>query len=165
MEFDRVMHYLPHRFPFLMVDKVLEIQPSGPLGNPAGGPDKVGTKVVAIKNVTSTESCFQGHFPGHAVFPGVYIIEAMAQTASFSLYPYFQHDTGRLCREFRCVLVGVEGARFRRPVYPGDTMRMESVVTKCRGKLWVFDVKTTVGGALVAEAGILANLLMKSEGI
>jgi len=89
----------------------------------------------------------------------------MAQTASFSLYPYLARDIDRLSRDFQCILVGVDGARFRKPVIPGDQVRFESVVTRCRGKLWGFHVEATVGDQRVAEADILANLLVKGEGI
>lgn len=162
LNIDQVRRYLPHRYPFLLVDRVLEIHPVGDLKN-SSGEDKVGTKVVAIKNVTFNESIFQGHFPSFSIFPGVMLIEAMAQTASFSLYPALEHDIERISRDFQCILVGVDSVRFRRPVIPGDTLRMESVVTKCRGKLWAFSVSCSVDGQKVAESELLANLMVKGD--
>ncbi|CAM6054194.1 unnamed protein product [Sphagnum tenellum] len=86
----------------------------------------VGTRVVALKCVTVNEPYFQGHFPGFAIVPGVLIIETMAQTASFSVYPSIAKNIDRLAKDFRCILVGVDGARFRKPVVPGDCMRIET---------------------------------------
>jgi 3-hydroxyacyl-[acyl-carrier-protein] dehydratase len=148
-----------------MIDRVLEIHPTGDLGDLTPGASKEGIRVVALKNVSYNEPCFAGHFPEFSIFPGVLIVEAMAQAASFSLYPYMEKDIDRLAREFQCILVGVDGARFRRPVIPGDQVRFESVVTKCRGRLWGFHVQASVEGQRVAEADILANLIVKSEGL
>jgi 3-hydroxyacyl-[acyl-carrier-protein] dehydratase len=120
----------------------------------------VGTKVVALKNVSFNEAYFQGHFPGFAIVPGVLIMESMAQTASFSLYPHMRSELEKYRGKFQCILVGVEGARFRRPVVPGDTLRIESVVTKTRGRLWAFQCVATVDGQKAAEAEILANLVL-----
>lgn len=158
LSIDEVRKFLPHRSPFLLVDRILEIQLNGPLNGPANQ-DRVGTKVVGIKNVTYNEPYFQGHFPSFSIMPGVLLIETMAQVASFSLYPYMAQDPDRLARDFQCILVGVDGARFRRPVVPGDSVRIETTVTKCRGKLWAFKCQASVDGQHVAEAEILANLI------
>jgi 3-hydroxymyristoyl/3-hydroxydecanoyl-(acyl carrier protein) dehydratase len=92
----------------------------------------------------------------------------MAQAASFSVYPYFQAggDIENMSRNFQCILVGVDSARFRKPVIPGDTLRIETTVTRCRGKLWGFSCEITVDGKPVADAEILANLAsnLPSEG-
>ncbi len=160
LNIDQVRAFLPHRAPFLLIDRVLEIQPLGDLRVIHGSADKVGTRVVALKNVTYNEPVFQGHFPDYSIFPGVLIIEAMAQTASFSLYPFLPIERAK---DFQCILVGVDGARFRRPVIPGDTLRIESVLTKCRGKLWAFNVEVAVDGQKAAEAEILANLLLRED--
>lgn len=160
-EIDQVREYLPHRFPFLMVDRILEIHPKGDLSTATGTSDKVGTKVVGIKNVTVGEEVFLGHFPGFSIYPGVLIVEAMAQVASFSLLPYVVKADGNLNalkRDFRLILVGIDQVRFRKPVIPGDTLRIEATVTKCRGTLWGFHVEASVDGKPVAEAEILANL-------
>lgn len=162
---DQVQKYLPHRPPFLMIDRVLNIFPQGDLSDPSGGPAKEGVRVVAQKCVSVNEPHFAGHFPGFSLMPGVLLTEAMAQAASFSLYPYLEHDIDRLSREFQCILVGVESARFRKPVIPGDVLTLDSRVAKCRGKLWIFDVIIQVEGQKVAEAQIMANLLLKGAGI
>src|SRR6478609_8230282 len=88
---DQIQKFLPHRQPFLLVDRILEIHPTGDLTDvsPSG---KVGTRVVGLKNVSFNEPYFQGHFPGFAILPGVLLIEIMAQVASFSLYPFFMHS-------------------------------------------------------------------------
>jgi 3-hydroxyacyl-[acyl-carrier-protein] dehydratase len=159
---DQIRAYLPHRQPFLLVDRILEIHPKGDLDDLTWNESKAGIRVVAVKNVSYNEPCFQGHFPSFSILPGVLIIESMAQVASFSLYPYLKEG---VAKEFQCILVGVDGARFRRPVTPGDTLRIETTVTKCRGKLWAFRAEATVDGQKVAEADILANLITKSEGL
>jgi 3-hydroxyacyl-[acyl-carrier-protein] dehydratase len=164
---DQIQKYLPHRAPFLLVDRVLEIHPTGDLSDLGPG-NKVGTRVSALKNLSFNEPFFQGHFPGFAIMPGVLLIETMAQTASFSLYPYFLHNSGgdiaRLARSFQCILVGVDSARFRRPAVPGDTLRVETTVTKCRGKLWGFQCTISVDGQRVADADIMANLVANGPG-
>ncbi len=158
---DQIRKYLPHRAPFLLIDRVLEIHPSGDLSDRRSNSSKEGTRVVALKNVTYNEPFFMGHFPGFAVMPGVLITEAMAQAAIFSLYPYFESAIEELSRDFKCILLGINDGRFRGPVGPGDTRRGESFVKKCRGKLWVFDVKATVEGKTVAEAELMAHLVYK----
>jgi 3-hydroxyacyl-[acyl-carrier-protein] dehydratase len=162
LSIDQIQRFLPHRAPFLLVDRVLEIHPTSDVKNPDPAA-RVGVKVVALKNVSYNEPFFPGHFPGFPLMPGVLIVEALAQTASFSLYPYIAHDLDRLARGFQCILVGVDGARFRKPVVPGDTLRLETTVTKCRGKLWAFDGKAYVDGQLVAEVEILANMVATGE--
>lgn len=158
LDINQIQKYIPHRPPFVMIDRVLEIHL---VGSPtdAVAADKTGVKVIAIKNVSVGDFWTQGHFPGYAIMPGVLVIEAMAQTASFSLYPYVERDLKKFTSTFQCALVGVEGARFRKPVVPGDTLRIETVVTKVRGRLWVFECTASVDGQRAAEAEILANLV------
>jgi 3-hydroxyacyl-[acyl-carrier-protein] dehydratase len=158
---NQIQRFLPHRSPFLLVDRILEIHPVGNLDAPPPVAE-VGTRVVGLKNVSFNEPYFQGHFPGFAILPGVLILESMAQVASFSVYPNMAKDIDRLSREFQCILVGVDSARFRKPVVPGDTLRIETEVTKCRGKLWAFQCTALVENQKVAEAEILANLVASS---
>lgn len=155
---DQIQKFLPHKAPFLLVDRILEIQLTHPVSdeNPAS---KVGIKVVGIKNVSFNEPHFQGHFPGFSIMPGVLVLEVMAQVASFSVYPYLENELETIPGRFQCILVGVDGVRFRRPVTPGDTLRIESTVTKCRGKLWAFSCKGFVDGQVVAEAELMANMV------
>jgi 3-hydroxyacyl-[acyl-carrier-protein] dehydratase len=162
LNIDQIRNFLPHRAPFLLVDRILSIEPTGRPGDLSPENDKTGTRVVALKSVSYGEPFFQGHFPEFSVMPGVLVIETMAQAASFSVYPYLR-DANRMSREFSVLLVGVEGARFRRPVVPGDQLRIETTVTKSRGRLWVFQCVATVEGQRVAEAEILANLISSSD--
>ncbi len=158
LNIDQVRKFLPHRQPFLLIDRVLKINPVGE--QDAAPPSaKVGTQVVALKNVSYNEPFFQGHFPEFAIMPGVLILEAMAQTASFSVYPSFALHQEADLKDFACVLAGVDHARFRKPVVPGDQLRIETEVVRCRGKLWAFQCKVLVAGQKVAEAEILANLI------
>lgn len=162
---DQIKKFLPHRAPFLLVDRILEIHPTGDLSDVSHN-GKVGTRVVALKNVSYNEPYFQGHFPGYAIMPGVLLLETMAQAASFSLYPYLANQpegVGMMAKNFQCIFVGVDGARFRRPVVPGDTVRIETQVTKCRGRLWAFECVALVDGQKVAEADIMANLIANAD--
>jgi len=161
LEQREIQSFLPHRYPFLMVDRILDIQGPGPLDDD-NTKTKVGIKVVGIKNVTANEPYFMGHFPNMPIMPGVQIIEAMAQVASFAFYPTYMKKTASERDGFRCFLVGVDGARFRVPVVPGDSIRFETEVTLCRSTMWGFSCKAFVEGKLVAEANLLANLVVNS---
>lgn len=119
----------------LMVDRVLEIEP--------------GQRAVAIKNVTVNEPVFTGHYPGRPIFPGVLIIEAMAQTGGIALLP---EDHSAATEERVPLLGGVDKVRFRRPVLPGDTLRIEVTTLRARGAIGKVAAKTTVEGEVVAEA-------------
>jgi len=158
---ESIRKFLPHRFPFLLVDRVLSIEPKGSLISAKGSDDKIGTRVVAQKNVSFNEPMFQGHFPDFAIFPGVLSIEAMAQTASFATYPYIVDDAEQMARGFSVILLGVDDVRFRKPVIPGDILRIEAVLEKCRGGIWGFKCEITVDGAKVAQAKILANMTLE----
>ena len=132
-----IMKLLPHRYPFLLVDRIVDLEP--------------GKRAVGIKNVTINEPFFQGHYPGHPIMPGVLIIEAMAQVGGVvaslaaengnDLVPYF---------------TGIDKARFRRPVMPGDVLRLELEMVNCRRGLHCFEGKAFVDGVLVAEAELKA---------
>ncbi|MGK5081833.1 3-hydroxyacyl-ACP dehydratase FabZ [Bdellovibrionota bacterium FG-1] len=162
---EQIQRFLPHRPPFLLVDRILGIHPTGDVSD-MSSKGKVGTRVVGLKAVSFNESYFQGHFPGHAILPGVLLLETMAQISSFSLYPYLSRQPDgieTLAKNFQCVFVGVDSARFRRPVVPGDLLKIETTVTKTRGRLWVFECHATVDGQRVAEADIMANLIANSD--
>jgi UDP-3-O-[3-hydroxymyristoyl] glucosamine N-acyltransferase len=160
---EAIRKFLPHRYPFLLVDKVISIDPKGDLSSAKGGSDKIGTKVVAQKNVSFNEPMFQGHFPGYAIFPGVLTIEAMAQTASLATYPYLLTDPAQMQRGFSVILLGVDEVRFRKPIIPGDVLVMTATLEKCRGSIWGFRCEASVDGAVVAEANILANMTLQGE--
>ncbi len=130
---------LPHRYPFLLVDRVVAVEP--------------GKRVVAIKNVSVNEPFFQGHFPGHPIVPGVLLVEAMAQAAGVLVY---QSDPERM-RTRLFYLVALDNVKFRRPVVPGDQVRLETEVLRRRSPLWRFQGKALVGEALAAEAEITVS--------
>jgi 3-hydroxyacyl-[acyl-carrier-protein] dehydratase len=156
---EQVLKFLPHRDPFLHVDEILEIHPVGDLKDRSLA-TKAGVKVVALKKVRATENWVPGHFPGFPIMPGVLIIEAMAQTAAFSMYPYVCDDLDGWIKQFQCILVGVDKARFRKPVFPGNDLRLESTASKIRGKLWMFECSAFVDGQRVADAEIMANMIL-----
>ncbi|MEE8372902.1 MAG: 3-hydroxyacyl-ACP dehydratase FabZ, partial [Dehalococcoidia bacterium] len=126
-----IQEIIPHRWPFLLVDKVIELQP--------------GEGAVGIKNVSAGEIVFQGHFPGHPIFPGVLIIEALAQVGAVAILS-LDENKGKLV-----LFAGVDGLRFREPVFPGDTMRLEVRITKRRGPIGKGSAKATVGEKTVAQ--------------
>jgi beta-hydroxyacyl-ACP dehydratase FabZ len=125
---------LPHRYPFLLVDRVLELE--------------LGKRVVGIKNVTINEPFFVGHFPGHPIMPGVLIIEAMAQTGGVLL----MQTLGTQGQKKLMYFTGIDGARFRKPVVPGDQLRLEVSVLQSKRQVFRMQGRATVEGALVAEA-------------
>ena len=135
-----IMSLLPHGYPFLLIDRILEIEP--------------GKRIVGIKNVTYNEPFFPGHFPGRPIMPGVLIVEAMAQTAgvlAFKSVP--EEEQGK-----PVLFLELDNVRFRKPVVPGDQLRMELEITRHRHAIWGFKGKTFVEDQLVAEADLLAML-------
>lgn len=137
----RIMEMIPHRYPFLMIDRVVDIV--------------VGERAVGVKNVSINEPYFQGHFPRRAVMPGVLIIEAMAQTAAVLVVQTLgPSSAGKLV-----YFMTVDDARFRRPVVPGDQLRIHVEKTRRRGNVWKFSAKVKVDGMLAAEAVYSAMIL------
>lgn len=138
MNIEEIREYLPHRYPFLLVDRVTELT--------------VGESIVAYKNVTINEPFFDGHFPGFAVMPGVLIIEAMAQAAGILGFKTMDKkpSDGSLY-----LFVGSDKVRFKRQVVPGDQLKLEAVIIQEKRGIWKFDVKATVEGELAASATIL----------
>ena len=138
VEVKDILKYLPHRYPFLLVDKILQIDGE--------------EKIIAIKNVSFNENFFQGHFPNRPVMPGVLICEAMAQVGAI-----FAHNTrGGIEDNKVFVLTGLDNVKFKRPVEPGDQLRMELTCLKRRGSFWKMHGSALVDGKLVAEAEISA---------
>jgi 3-hydroxyacyl-[acyl-carrier-protein] dehydratase len=131
-----IQKMLPHRYPFLFVDRVLELEP--------------GKKIVAIKNVSVDEPFFQGHFPGRPIMPGVLIVEAMAQAGGVLVYKSAETDDNMV------YFMSVEKAKFRKPVVPGDQLRLEVEALQSRGKVWKFKGEAKVDGKLVCEAEFMA---------
>jgi len=140
MDVVEIQKILPHRYPFLLVDRILEIEP--------------GRRIVGIKNVTVNEEFFLGHFPGRPVMPGVLIVEAMAQVGGVLLLKDMPD------REHKLVLfAGIDEARFRRPVVPGDQIRFEVEVLRLKSSTCKLQGKAYVDGNLVAEAVILSAMV------
>lgn len=143
MDINEIMKYLPHRYPFLLVDRILEIEE--------------GKRIVGMKNITVNEPFFQGHFPGHPIMPGVLLVEAMAQVGCILAF-----KTLNVTAETNVVyFMGIDGARFRKPVLPGDQVRLELEILKRRGPVWSFKGNAFVDGQLVAEAELLATIVDK----
>lgn len=137
----KVMHAIPHRYPFLMIDRVVEIVND--------------VSAVGVKNVTINENFFQGHFPTMPVMPGVLIIESMAQTAAVLVVSTLGPDSaGKLV-----YFMSVEGAKFRKPVTPGDQMRVHVFKDRRRGNVWKFRAEAKVDGVVCAEATYAAMIL------
>lgn len=139
----RIMQAIPHRYPFLLVDRVIEV--------------RANHSCIGIKNVSINENFFQGHFPTHPVFPGVLIIEAMAQTAAVLVV----ETLGPSAQGKLVYFMTVENAKFRKPVVPGDQMRIHVLKEKQRGPIWKFSAEAMVDGKVVAEATCSAMILDK----
>jgi len=138
IEVREILKYLPHRYPFLLVDRILEIHGD--------------EKIVGIKNVSINENFFQGHFPNRPVMPGVLICEAMAQVGAI-----FAHTARGGIEDHKVfVLTGLDNVKFKRPVEPGDQLRMELTCLKRRGSYWKMQGVATVDGKMVAQAEISA---------
>jgi 3-hydroxyacyl-[acyl-carrier-protein] dehydratase len=138
MDIHQIFQYLPHRYPFLLIDRVLEC--------------KVGESLTAIKNVTINEPFFQGHFPHRPVMPGVLILEAMAQATGVLAFrsSEVQPDNRSLY-----YLVGVDKARFKQPVEPGDQLMIEVKLTRILRGVWMYEATSKVDGKLVASAELM----------
>ena len=139
LDVNGIQRILPHRYPFLLVDAIEEMEPK--------------KRIVGIKNVTANESYLQGHFPGKPVMPGVLIIESMAQTAGVLLLNEVPDRDKKLI-----YFVAIDNARFRRPVVPGDQLRLELVVHSCRGTFCKLEGRASVNGELAAEATMMCKM-------
>jgi 3-hydroxyacyl-[acyl-carrier-protein] dehydratase len=136
MDIKDIQQLLPHRYPFLMVDRIVQLD--------------TGVKAVGIKNVSINEEFFQGHFPGHPIMPGVLIIEAMAQVAGI-LALQSGAASGKAV-----YFMSIEKAKFRKPVVPGDQLKMEITILQQRGNVWKFEGNALVGEKIVAESEFTA---------
>ena len=141
LDIKAVMEHLPHRYPFLLVDRVLEIEP--------------GQRILALKNVTINEPFFPGHFPHHPVMPGVMVIEAMAQAAAILAF-----KSGERMPDENSVVyfVGIDGARFKSPVGPGDQLLLHARIDRHLKGIWKFSTEARVGERLAAEAKLMCAL-------
>jgi beta-hydroxyacyl-ACP dehydratase FabZ len=139
-----IMDTLPHRYPFLLIDKIIEME--------------MGKRVVGIKNVTMNEPFFQGHFPGHPIMPGVLILEAMAQTGGVLALKSVPPDQ---VKNKVLYFMSIDKAKFRKPVVPGDQLRFEIDVIKQRSNIMSLKAQAMVDGAVVAEAELMAMIVDK----
>lgn len=144
LDIEKILKILPHRYPFLLVDRVLELEK--------------GKSIVAIKNVTYNEPFFQGHFPSFRVMPGVLVVEALAQAGAILLYHSVPNPQNILV-----FLSKVDNAKFRKPVVPGDQLRMEVKILKLKNKFCQIHGKVFVDGEIVAESEAIASLLKLEE--
>jgi beta-hydroxyacyl-ACP dehydratase FabZ len=143
LDINEIRSILPHRYPFLLVDRIVEMDSE---------------RIVGIKNVTNNEPFFQGHFPNFPVMPGVLIVEAMAQAAGVLVLKTIEDRHSKLV-----LLVAIENARFRRPVVPGDTLRMEMKVIKRKASIAKMAGVATVDGNVVAEVEVMCKLADREE--
>jgi 3-hydroxyacyl-[acyl-carrier-protein] dehydratase len=141
LDINRIMQLIPHRYPFLMIERVIDIVP--------------GVKATGVKNVSINEQYFSGHFPEKPVMPGVLIIEAMAQTAACLVV----HTLGAASEGKLVYFMSVDGARFRKPVEPGDQLHVQVTKQRSRGNVWKFEGRAVVGDTLVAEATYAAMIM------
>ena len=141
MDIHQILKQLPHRYPFLLVDRVLEIEK--------------GKRIKALKNVTINEPFFMGHFPHHPVMPGVLMLEAMAQTAAVLAF-----DMLGVMPDDKTVFyfAGIDGARFKRPVEPGDQLILEVELDRARADIYKFNARAKVGEELAAEAVLMCTM-------
>lgn len=142
LDIEKIAALLPHRYPFLLIDRVLELD--------------IGVRVKALKNVTANEPFFNGHFPGKKVMPGVLMIESLAQAAAILAYTSQPND--RAGGEQIVYLAGIDAARFKRIVVPGDQLILEVTVDKIKRNIGKFKCRATVDGVLAVEATLMAVL-------
>jgi 3-hydroxyacyl-[acyl-carrier-protein] dehydratase len=143
----RIMQAIPHRYPFLLIDRVVEVRRNA--------------SAVSVKNVSVNESFFAGHFPNHPVMPGVLIIESMAQTAAVLVV----ETLGPEAQGKVVYFMSIDNAKFRRPVMPGDQLRVQVVKERNRGNVWKFHAVARVDGIAVAEATFAAMIMDRAEPI
>ena len=141
MDIAGVLAHLPHRFPFLLIDRIRTIE--------------LGKRILALKNVTINEPCFQGHFPGRPIMPGVLILEAMAQAAGILVFRT-QGDKPDVNSVY--YLAGIDKARFKKPVVPGDQLEIEVALERGVRGVWKFSCVARVDGAVVCEAEMLCSV-------
>ncbi|MFQ5345359.1 MAG: 3-hydroxyacyl-ACP dehydratase FabZ [Mariprofundus sp.] len=144
LNIDEIMQRLPHRYPFLLIDRIIDFEKE--------------KSIRALKNVTFNEPQFAGHFPNHPVMPGVLLVEAMAQAGGMLAFQSVEDD-----REYLVYFTGIDGVRFRKPVRPGDQVIFELTCLRRRGMMWKLHGQAFVDGALVCEGTLMATLMLQEE--
>jgi beta-hydroxyacyl-ACP dehydratase FabZ len=144
LNIDQIMQFLPHRYPFLLIDRIVEFEKE--------------KSIRALKNVTINEPQFAGHFPNHPVMPGVLLIEAMAQAGGMLAFQSVEDD-----RDYLVYFTGIDGVRFRKPVRPGDQVIFELACLRRRGLMWKLRGEAFVDGALVCEGTLTATLVPQDD--
>ena len=145
VDIHEILKYLPHRYPFLLVDRVLSCEP--------------GKGITALKNVTINEPFFNGHFPNYPVMPGVLIIEALAQAAGILT---LKSVSAKPDQDSIFYFVGIDAARFKRPVQPGDQLILKATILRERIGIWKYSAKAEVDGRVAAEAELMCTMRSKS---
>ena len=144
LNIEDILRFLPHRYPFLLVDRVLELEPS--------------KRIVALKNVTYNEEFFQGHFPDVRIMPGVLIVESMAQAGGILLFHSIEKP------ETKFVLFSkIDDMKFRRPVVPGDQIRIEAEVLRWKNRFYYLHAKAYVDGEIAAEGDMVASMMERKD--
>lgn len=141
MDIHKILNKLPHRYPFLMVDRVLEVEKN--------------VRIRALKNVTINEPFFQGHFPGRPVMPGVMMLEALAQAAALLAFETMGNAADENSVYY---FVGIDGARFKRPVEPGDQLLLDVFMDRNKGGIYKFKARAMVGEELAVEAELMCTV-------
>ena len=141
LDIHKILKKLPHRYPFLLVDRVLEIEKN--------------VRIKALKNVTINEPFFMGHFPARPVMPGVMMLEALAQTAALLSFESMGTEPGE---DTVVYFVGIDGARFKRPVEPGDQLILEANIDRAKGGIYKYKVRASVDGQTAAEAELMCTM-------
>lgn len=141
MDIHEVLEYLPHRYPFLLIDRVTSYEP--------------GKSITAVKNVTINEPFFSGHFPHRPIMPGVLIIEALAQAAAILSFRTMNHKADEMSVYY---FVGIDHARFKRPVVPGDTLMLEVTLKRHARSIWIFSGVARVNDTVAAEAELMCTI-------
>ncbi len=145
IDIQEILKLLPHRYPFLLIDKITELEPN--------------KKIIGIKNVTFNEPQFMGHFPDHPIMPGVLIIEAMAQAGALMVTSAPDFDASNKLVYF----MSIDGAKFRKPVIPGDVLELHVEAAQNRGNVWKLSATGIVAGQKVAEAQLAAMIIDKDK--
>ncbi|WP_043705467.1 3-hydroxyacyl-ACP dehydratase FabZ [Leptothrix cholodnii] len=141
MDIHQILKKLPHRYPILLVDRVVELE--------------LNKRIQALKNVTINEPFFMGHFPHRPVMPGVLILEALAQASALLSFASMGEDPGD---DTVVYFVGIDGARFKRPVEPGDQLILESTLVRAKGGIFKYQTRATVNGELATEAELMCTM-------